>query len=279
MRAEGASAAVEALIERNALAEAASGAGAGKYVRFVLAALGSVPWVGGLLAASAALQAELEQNRANEMQQLWLREHEYKLAQLNDVIAKIIDRFEEFGDALRERIESEEYLSLVRQSFKAWDQSETQEKKELIRKLLSNAGATRICSDDVIRLFISWIALYHEAHFAVIREIYLRPNATRAAIWEEIYGDQPREDSAEADLFKLLIRDLSTGSVIRQERPVNAYGQFIRRRRGGKRTAASPVLKSAFDDEEPYVLTELGKQFVHYAMDEVVTQIGGLETT
>ena len=67
--------------------------------------------------------------------------------------------------------------------------------------------------------------------------------------------------------------------MIRQERPVNAYGQFIRRRRGGKRTAASPVLKSAFDDEEPYVLTELGKQFVHYAMDEVVTQIGGLETT
>jgi len=32
-------------------------------------------------------------------------------------------------------------------------------------------------------------------------------------------------------------------------------------------------MKSAFDDEEPYVLTELGSQFVHYTMNEVVKRI------
>jgi hypothetical protein len=32
-------------------------------------------------------------------------------------------------------------------------------------------------------------------------------------------------------------------------------------------------MKSAFDDEDRYVLTELGKQFVHYTMSEVVTRI------
>ena len=34
-------------------------------------------------------------------------------------------------------------------------------------------------------------------------------------------------------------------------------------------------MKSAFDDKEQYVLTELGKQFVHYTMDELVSRIGG----
>jgi hypothetical protein len=32
---------------------------------------------------------------------------------------------------------------------------------------------------------------------------------------------------------------------------------------------------SAFEDTKPYVLTELGKQFVHYVMEDVVPQLGG----
>ena len=32
-------------------------------------------------------------------------------------------------------------------------------------------------------------------------------------------------------------------------------------------------MKSAFDDEEEYELTELGKQFVRYTMDEVMPRI------
>ena len=33
-------------------------------------------------------------------------------------------------------------------------------------------------------------------------------------------------------------------------------------------------MKSAFDDQEQYVLTELGKQFVHYTMTDLVKRIG-----
>jgi len=40
-------------------------------------------------------------------------------------------------------------------------------------------------------------------------------------IWNELYGDMPREDSAEEDLYRLLIRDPSTGGVIRQNRNTN----------------------------------------------------------
>jgi hypothetical protein len=34
-------------------------------------------------------------------------------------------------------------------------------------------------------------------------------------------------------------------------------------------------MESAFEDSKPYVLTELGKQFVHYTMSEVVGRIEG----
>jgi hypothetical protein len=33
------------------------------------------------------------------------------------------------------------------------------------------------------------------------------------------------------------------------------------------------MLKSAFDDVEPYELTELGREFVHYVFQDVVTRI------
>ena len=37
---------------------------------------------------------------------------------------------------------------------------------------------------------------------------------------------------------------------------------------------AATTMDSAFEETKPYVLTELGKQFVHYTMNEVVTRIG-----
>ena len=140
---------------------------------------------------------------------------------------------------------------------------------------MSNAGGTQLCSDDVVPLFIEWIDKYHEIHFKVIRAIYQDPGVTRARIWETIKETFPRDDSAEADLFKLLIDDLSQGHVIRQERQTNEHGQFVVKRRIGRvRAPASQVLKTPFDDEKLYVLTELGKQFVHYTMNEIVPRIG-----
>ena len=119
---------------------------------------------------------------------------------------------------------------------------------------------------------MDWIEKYHEAHFKVIREIYQNPGSGRGDVWDNIANERPREDSAEADLFKLLIRDLSTGSVIRQARETDYQGNFLLKRQSGKRTS-SRVAKSAFDNSDPYILTELGKQFVHYTMNEVVKRI------
>jgi hypothetical protein len=177
---------------------------------------------------------------------------------------------------VQERIESPEYLALVKKSFRGWDEADTEEKRNMFKKLITNAGAITLCPDDLIRLFLNWIDQYHEAHFMVIKEIYRNPGITRARIWDSIHGQRPRDDSAEADLFKYLIRDLSTGDVIRQERETDGHGQFIKKEsRGQARESSSRVMESAFEQTKPYVLTKLGQQFVHYVMEDVVPQIGG----
>jgi hypothetical protein len=93
-------------------------------------------------------------------------------------------------------------------------------------------------------------------------------------MWTELGKPQVREDSADADLFKLLVRDLSTGGVIRQHREVDYYGNYIPKTSDRRPKGSGPKpITSAFDDEDMYQLTELGKQFVHYAMTDLPLKI------
>ncbi len=243
-----------------------------RITRFIISALSSIPWVGGFMGASSALHAEKEQQKLNDLQSLWLEEHQRKIKELGTTIFQIISRLESVGQEGQLRMESEEYQTLVKKGFKEWDNAETFEKKEYIRKLLTNAGATSLSTDDMIRLFLEWIRNYHETHFMVIKEIYQNRGITRGRIWRNISKSNPREDSVQADLYKLLIRDLSTGGIIRQHRETDYQGNFIKK--STRTRSKSTTLKSAFDDVDQYELTELGMQFVHYTMEEVVTQIG-----
>jgi len=245
-----------------------------RFNSFILAALGSVPWVGGFLGAAAAYDAEKARGRTNRWHERWLEEHERKIGELSEALGEIISRVDQLGEEAEERLEDPSYLKLVRQGFRTWDAAATEEKKKLVQRLLTNAAGSALCDDDVVRLFLDWIDHYHEAHFAVIRQVYRNRGITRGKIWDAIHGSRPRDDSAEADLFKLLMRDLSTGGVIRQHRPTDASGRFLaKKRRPAKRPKG--VLKSPFDEVEPYELTQLGQQFVHYAMDEVAPRLEG----
>jgi hypothetical protein len=124
-------------------------------------------------------------------------------------------------------------------------------------------------------MFLQWISAYSELHFAVIRSIYNDSGVTRARIWEKVGKEEVREDSAEADLFKLLIRDLSRGGIICQHREKDYAANFLRKpalkRRKGLHL--STTVESAFEDTKGYELTELGQQFVHYAMTDIPTRI------
>ncbi|NLW35511.1 MAG: hypothetical protein GXY80_08545 [Syntrophorhabdus aromaticivorans] len=241
--------------------------------KFFLAALGSIPWVGGFISTMATLKTDAGDIKANDMRTQWLEEHQKKIARLATTLAEISARLERLGDQIHERIQSEEYLDLVRQAFRTWDESDTQEKRQYVATLVANAAGTKLCSDDVIRLFIDWLKLYHEAHFAVIRTVYKNPRVSRYDIWMEIHGEIVREDSAEADLFKLLIRDLSTGGVIRQERETTVDGKFLRKHPRRSHGPAPTTVESAFENSKPYVLTALGSQFVHYSMTDIVRGI------
>jgi hypothetical protein len=250
------------------------------YEPFISAAAGSIPWVGSLLVAISDYEDKKTQGKINDLDRLWLREHEKKIKELFITISEILKRLNTFGDDVKKRIQSPEYLQLVRQSFRAWDQVDTEDKRQKIKNLLTNAGAITLCPDDLIRLFISWIERYHESHFIVITQIYQNQPITRGDIWDRIHPKgRPRDDSAEAGLYSYLIRELSLGGVIHQQKVTNSDGSYLRNHRRSSGNSSSDTLESAFEDTKPYVLTELGKEFVRYVIEGATTQIGGQQTT
>jgi hypothetical protein len=237
-------------------------------------AAGAIPFAGGLISAAAGVWSEIEQERALETLRAWMKMLEEELREKQRTILEIVARVDMHDDQIADRVRSAEYQSLLKKAFRNWAGTESKKKQEYIRNILSNAASTRVVSDDVISLFIEWLQRYSEFHFEVIGEIYRNPGSTRAQIWDNLGKEAVREDSAEADLFKLLIHDLSTGRIIRQHRETDYAGNFLAKPRprpaprGGTRT-----MKSAFDDVEQYELTALGQQFVHYAMTELSLKI------
>jgi hypothetical protein len=198
-----------------------------------------------------------------------------ELAEKAQTILEIMARLDMNDQKTAERVASPEYQSLIRKAFREWTGAESEAKRKLVSNILANAASSSITSDDVVRMFLQWINGYSELHFEIIASIYNDPGVTRARMWEKIGKEEVREDSAEADLFKLLIRDLSTGSILRQHREKDYAGNFLRkpaqrRRKGGP---VSSTVESAFEDTKGYELTELGQQFVHYAMTDLPPRI------
>jgi hypothetical protein len=245
-----------------------------RIARFALAFIGgAIPFVGGAFSGAAGAWSEAEQEHFNKVFASWLKLQEDEIKEIALTIAEILSRLDLNDATVQARLESPEFLKLIKKAFRDWSAAESEEKRVLIRNLLTNAAVHKICSDDVVRMFIQWIDMYSEAHFAVIKWIYKNPGSTRMDIWNGVHGERVREDSAEADLFKLLIHDLSTGHVVRQHRAKDYYGNFIKET---PRRSSNPsrTMKSAFDDDKQYELTELGAQFVRYTMEGVMPRIG-----
>lgn len=250
---------------------------AAKVVRGALqVAGGAVPVVGGILSALAGAWSEREQEKVNRFFAQWVRMLEDEIREKEATVVEIMSRINLQDETIAARVESKEFQSLVKKTFRDWAGVESEQKREFIRNILSNAAASTISSDDVVRMFINWIGQYSELHFQVIGAIYNSGGITRGAIWKKIGKGPVREDSADADLYKLLFRDISTGGVIRQQRETDYHGNFIAKsptKRGSSSAGGQKTLASAFDDEDQYVLTELGQQFVHYAMTDLPPRI------
>ena len=260
---------------RKQMEEALSGGVGPKLARFALAFLGgAVPLVGGGLSGSAGAWSESNQEHFNRILAAWLQLQERELIEIALTLREVVARLDMDDPKIQQRIESPEYLAIVRKCFRDWSAAESEEKRVLVRNLLCHAAATRITPDDVIKLFIKWVEDYSEAHFTVIKAVYNHSGSTRRDIWMRIHGESVREDSADADLFRLLIHDLSTGRVIRQHRATDGHGNFLKTPTKRSSGPKSTLMTSAFEDDKEYELTELGKQFVHYTMTEVVPKLG-----
>jgi len=236
---------------------------------------GLVPFAGGLLSAAAGAWSENEQGKVNSFLQEWLRMLKDEIKEKEITILEIVARLDMHDEEIANRMKSDEYQSLLRKTFREWSGAESEEKRQYIRNILANAAATSVASDDVIRLFIDWLKNYSELHFHVIGAIYNSSGISRGETWIKIGKEAVREDSADADLYKLLFRDLSTGSIIRQHKEKTFDGRFLKEmpQRKPKGISTSREMKSAFDTEEQYELTELGSQFVHYAMTDLPLKI------
>jgi hypothetical protein len=233
---------------------------------------GAVPFAGGLFAAAAGAWSEREQEKVNDFFKQWIRMLEDEIKEKEKTVLEIMARLDIHDEKIADRISSKEYQSLLKKSFREWSAAESEDKRAYIRNILANAAAGDFSSDDVVRMFIDWLKTYSELHFKVIGVIYVHQadGISRGSVWTELGRQQVAENSADADLFRLLFRDLSTGGVIRQHREVDYYGNFVQKtpQRRPKGSGPKPMT-SAFDDEDLYELTELGKQFVHYAMTDL----------
>lgn len=248
-----------------------------KVIRGALQVIGgAVPFAGGLLSAAAGAWSENQQERVNKFFKHWIKMLEDEIKEKEKTILEIMARLDIRDEEISKRIESKEYQSLLKKTFREWSGAESDDKRIYIRNILANAASTNITSDEVVRLFIDWLKTYSELHFKVIAAIYGHGTngISRGGVWTDLGKAEVAENSADADLFKLLFRDLSTGGVIRQHREVDYYGNFVSKTPQRRPRGSGPKpLTSAFDDEDSYELTELGKQFVHYAMTDLPLKI------
>lgn len=248
---------------------------ANRYGRFIRGGLnaigGAIPFVGGIFSAAAGAWSEVEQERVNRFLHHWFKMIEAEMEEKQQTVIEIMQRLNLHDEEIAKRVSSNEYQSLLRKGFRDWAGAESEEKRILIRNVLANAGAAQLASDDVVRLFLEWIKRYSELHFAVVGKIYNNSGVTRGEVWAALGRGPVREDSADADLFRLLFRDLSTGGIIRQHRETDYAGNFVRKApvRRPAHAVGLRAMKSAFDDEDGYELTQLGQQFVHYAMTDL----------
>jgi len=246
-----------------------------KIARYALSAIGgAIPLAGGLVSGAGNAWEENNQEKVNDLLKKWLELQQEEIKEIGQTLVEILIRLDPNDPRIVERIESKEYLSILKKAFRDWSAAESEEKRVLVRNLLSTAAADSIVDDDIVRLFIEWIGTYSEFHFRIIALIYQNPRIDRKTMGIQLFESLPQDASAKADLFALAIHDLSTGHVIRQYTKINSRGELLKST-SKRSSSSSSVKKSPFSAGEPYALTELGQQFVHYTMSDLTTKIEG----
>src|SRR5882672_5977503 len=112
---------------------------------------GVVPFAGGILSAAAGAWSENEQEKVNKFFKQWIKMLEDEIREKEKTIIEIMARLDMHDENVTKRIESKEYQSLLKKTFREWSGAESEEKRAYIRNILANAAASTMTSDEVVR--------------------------------------------------------------------------------------------------------------------------------
>ena len=212
-----------------------------KIVRGALQVIGAaVPFAGGLFSAAAGAWSENEQERVNKFFRQWIKMLEDEIREKERTILEIMSRLDIHDEEIAKRLESKEYQSLLKKTFREWSGAESEEKRGYIRNILANAAASNLTSDDVVRLFIDWLKNYSELHFCNWA-IYNSGGISRGKFGQKSVKGKSR------GFCELICIDyysrFSTGRIIRQHRQKTYDGRFL------KETPVKRVIYSVFRND------------------------------
>ena len=101
----------------------------GKVVRGALQVVsGAVPFVGGVLSAAVGAWSEQEQAKVNRFFEQWVKMLQDEIREKEATIIEIMARLDLQDERIAARIESREYQSLLKKTFREWSGAESEEK-------------------------------------------------------------------------------------------------------------------------------------------------------
>jgi hypothetical protein len=116
-----------------------------KVARYALSVLGGlIPFAGGVIGGAAGAWSDHESDQFKKMLRMWLQMQQDEVEEIGRTLFEVMDRLNQNDERIRERIESKEYLSLVKKCFRDWSAAESEEKRILIRNLLANSASCKL---------------------------------------------------------------------------------------------------------------------------------------
>ncbi len=112
----------------------------------------SLPYgLGGTYLTIVGSWSDKEQAKFNRFFEQWVKMLEDEIREKEATIIEIMARLNLQDEKISARVQSREYQSLVKKTFRDWSGAESEEKRIFIRNILSNAAASTLTSDDVVR--------------------------------------------------------------------------------------------------------------------------------
>src|SRR5579859_1195135 len=115
-----------------------SGSSVNKTIRAGMQVVGGVvPFAGGLLSAAAGAWSENEKEKVNKGFKQWIKMLEEENREKEKTILEIMARIDIHDEEIGKRIESKEYQSLLKKTFRECSGAESETKRAYIRNILA----------------------------------------------------------------------------------------------------------------------------------------------